>query len=381
MAKTVILAMSEREYAGKLAQYLREEEPGWEISAFTHESALTRALQESWTVDLLIGQPAMLHNIAESCSAVGRIMALVEDKGTSGGQWPEIVQYQPLPGLLAGIRAGLASPASAAASGCQVLTVFSASGGTGKTTVALNLIRQAGERGCRTFYLNLETLNSTSLLFGKGEPDSLSRLLYGLQAHPDEWTEQFGKLCRHHHQLRTDFVDAPDHPAERLALTPALLESLLEGLRGTGRYDLIVVDPDSGAGAWHSRLLQLSDQVVWLTVDDLQALAKADKLFRYWQGQASVDPDKLIFVLNKGRREGMCGPWRLPRSSPATVLPYIPEWKAVDQLGRLLGSPAFCGALDQLLNQMNLAVLRQHSHEREERGNDGNNRARVRGAG
>ena len=98
-----------------------------------------------------------------------------------------------------------------------MVTLFSASGGVGKTTVALNLIRQAGQRGLRTFYLNLEALNATSLLFGIGEPDSLSQLLYSLQAHPEQWGELLEKLCRHQAQLRTDFLDAPEHPGERFA--------------------------------------------------------------------------------------------------------------------------------------------------------------------
>lgn len=358
MAKRVILAMRQHEYVAKLAQYLREEEPSWAISAYTHEEALRRELQSNRVFDVLIAEHAMLLELSAFSAGNAKTIALVEDTGPGRGEWLEILQYQPLPSLLAQIRSVLAGSMSLSASGCRVLTVFSASGGLGKTTVALNLIRQAGERGFRTLYLNLETLNATDLLFGKGEPDSLSRLLYGLQAHPESWVEQFGRLCRHHPRLQTDFLDAPDHPGERLALTPALLESLLEGLRGTGRYDLIIVDPDSGAGEWYMKLLDLSDQVVWLTVDDLQASAKADKLLRYWRGQLNVKLEKVLFVLNRARQEAAIRQWTLPGGSPAVILPYIPEWKAVDQIGRLLGSQAFCGAIDLLLDHFNLTIRR-----------------------
>ncbi|KIL35835.1 hypothetical protein SD71_10555 [Cohnella kolymensis] len=380
MAKRVILAMRQHEYVAKLAQYLREEEPAWAISAFTHEEALHRELQNGRVFDVWIAELAMLLELSEFSSGNSKAVALVEEIGTGRGEWLEIQQYQPLPALLAHIRSALAGPVSVSPSGCRIVSLFSASGGAGKTTAALNLVRQAGERGFRTFYLNLETLNATASFFGKGEPDSLSRLLYSLQAHPDNGVEHFERFCRHHSQLRTHYIDAPDHPGERLALTPILLESLLEGLRSTGRFDLIIIDPDSGAGDWHMKLLDLSDQVVWLTADDAQSFAKADKLLRYWQGQSSMKLDKVLFVMNRARHEAsrQC---TLPGGSPAAILPYIPEWKTVDQLGRLLGSPAFCGAIDMLLDQLNIVIRAPNAGRRKEGEHNGTDRAHVRGTG
>ncbi|MCD9024021.1 hypothetical protein [Cohnella silvisoli] len=123
MTKRVVLAVPQREYAAKLAEYIRDEEPGWDIVSFTHASALRRELQDPRTVDLLIGQSEMLREVASLCGKIGKIMALVKEKGKGGGEWQEIIQYQPLPALLSGIRGGLLGPADAPLSGCQVLTV------------------------------------------------------------------------------------------------------------------------------------------------------------------------------------------------------------------------------------------------------------------
>lgn len=379
--KRVVLAVSQREYAAKLAEYLREEEPGWDIAAYTHASALRRELQEDRRVELLIGQPSLLHETEGAFAKAGKILTLVEEKGTGGGPWQEILQFQPLPAILSAIRDGLGVISASAVPDCQVLTLFSSSGGAGKSTVALNLVRQAGERGLRTFYLNLEALNPTSLLFGKGEPDSLSRLLYELQAHPEQGDSLLTRLCRHQPHLRTDYLDAPDHPGERLALTPELTELLVEKIRSTGKYDLIVIDPDSGAGEWHRKLLQASDRIVWLVLDDAQMLLKSEKLLRYWQGQTDkeVIARKLIFALNKSNAGGLVNPWHLPGDSPSSSLPYIPQWKAIDQPGRLLSSPAFSGAVDRLLDK--LAIGRDVSNsgrKREDR--HGIQRTHVRGA-
>ncbi len=381
MAKRVVLAVAQREYAAKLAEYVREEEPGWDIVSFTHASALRRELQDGQAVDLLIGQQEMIHEAAALSSRAGKILVLVDTKGNSDGEWQQIIQYQPLPSILSNIRGALAGGNEVSPTGCQVLTVFSASGGTGKTTVALNLIRQAGERGLRTFYLNMEALNATSLLFGKGEPDSLSRLLYSLQAHPEQWGEELEKLCRHQPQLRTDFLDAPDHPGERLALGSELLQALLERFRNTGRYDLIVIDPDSGAGEWHRRLIEMSDRVVWLTVDDAQLLSKTAILLYNWRDHLGDNmKNRLAFVMNKGQGGGMVNRWDLPGGAPSAILPYIPQWKAVDQPGRLLGAPGFSGAVEQLLDRLGIRISTANSKRRREEGH-GVQRTHVRGTG
>jgi Mrp family chromosome partitioning ATPase len=381
MAKRVILAARQREYVAKLAEYLREEEPGWDIVSFTHVSALIRELQEDRVIDLLIGQTEQLNEVVSLSGKVGKVVALVEKKGKGDGEWAEIMQFQPLPNLLSAIRGSLTAATDVSPSGCQVLTIFSASGGTGKTTVAMNLIRQAGERGLRTFYLNMEPLNATSLIFGKGEPDSLSRLLYSLQAYPERWGEQLEQLCRHQPQLRTDFLDAPDHPAERLALTSELLITLLERLRSSGRYDLIVIDPDSGAGDWHQQLLEMSDRIVWLAVDDAQSLHKTNLLLRHWQAHLGDGFKKLTFVMNKGHGGGVANRWELPGGVPSAILPYIPQWKSVDHPGKLLGAPAFSGAVEQLIEHLGLGGASAPAARRRREEGHGIQRTHVRGAG
>jgi len=355
MVKKVVLAISQREYAAKLAEYLREEEREWDIVAYTQSGVLRKELQSGGRVDALIGQPDLIGDAAGAPGiAVGKFVVLTEGTGgTEEGRekgWLEIEQYQPLPALLSEIRGALGSESPGRTEGCRVWTVFSASGGTGKTAVALNLARQAGERGLKVFYLNLETLNATSLLFGKGEPDGLSRLLYALQTRPEQWDGLMKRHIRHQPQLRADYLDAPEHPGELLALTPELAAAFLDKLKDSGRYDVILADPDSGCGEWHRRLLEKSDRVVWLTADDAQALSKAEKLLAYWRESFEQSAARFVFAVNKANGGRLANRWGLPGAAPSATLPYIPQWKAVDQPGRLLGMPAFAGAVEVLLN-------------------------------
>ncbi|RKP53810.1 hypothetical protein D7Z26_10440 [Cohnella endophytica] len=388
MAKRVILAVPQREYAAKLAEFLRGEEPNWDIAVYTHGSALRREIQDNRDADLLIGVPELLRESIMPGDKTGKVIALVEEKGDdTQEEWQEVAQFQPLPAILSSIRKAMSmGTAPSIRSGGHVLTVFSASGGTGKTTVALNAIRQAGERGLRTFYFNLEALNATSLLFGRGEPDSLSRLLYAMQAHSDQLEPALEQLCRHQPQLRTDFLDAPEHPGERLAMSTEALAELLGHLRRSGRYDLIVVDPDSGAGDWHRELMLLSDSIVWLTLDDAQSLLKNEKLLRYWHRHNENWLDKCIFVWNKAYGDGLVNRWPLPGGKPTARLPYIPQWKTVDQPGKYMSAPVFSGAIERLLQEIGFgsaveAPKSESASRRTREEGNGGQRSYVRGTG
>lgn len=348
MTRKIVLAIPNRAYAAGLAEYLRETEPGWETSAFTHEAALRHRLQDPGGVDALVGDPMLLKQTEPYLAGVPRITALVEEQGETDGAWPEISIYQPLPGVAASIRGLLADAAPAFRGQCRMLTVYSAAGGIGKTTLALNWARLAGERGLRTLYLNLEPINATSKLFGVGEPDSLSALLYVLQTDPEAFPGQLERSVRHQAYLRADLIDAPEHPGERLAMTPELLERLIDGIRATGRYDLIVADPDSGIGPWHATLLGLSDKVAWLVTDDWQCMEKTVKLLAHWREEGTVWGKRIDFLRNKCQGASVGG-WPLP-AAPAAALPYVPQWKEMEDPARMFGSAAYCGVLEKLLD-------------------------------
>jgi len=306
----IVLAADHPVYAAKLAAYLREAEPGWEVAACTHALSLRAAVREAGRIDVLVAPPAWLKELGEQAAAAGARLALVEQSGRGGGE-RELLQFQPLPRLHAAIRAaaeaeGGGRSAAAEQAGLPLVTVFSASGGTGKTTLSLNLVRQAGERGLRTFYLNLEAVSGAELWLGQDEPNILTRLLYVLKSHPERWREEWGRLCKYRDALRADAVDCPDRPDERLAMTPDALDKLLEAVASSGAYDWIVADPDCGAGDFHFRLASRSRRLVWLVTEDVQCMAKAAKLFRRWTERDPTLPARTWFV--DGRRVGAMSP-------------------------------------------------------------------------
>ncbi|CAI6079190.1 hypothetical protein [Cohnella sp. JJ-181] len=356
MGRRLAVAAPQPGYASRLALYLKEREPETEVAAFTHADTLTLYLQDSPGADLLVVQQSMLDDVRRALPSGTRIVVLVE--GGASGEYeglPAIGQYQPLPRLAAEIRRYTAAAPAVQREGAEVWTVYSAGGGAGKTTLALNLARQAAERGYSVMYLNLEALSGAGLLFGAGETDGLSRLLYELTAHPASAETRIRGLGARSSAIGAGYLDAADHPAELLAMTPERLEALIDALRRHGGFDLIVADPDGGFAGWQQRLLELSARICWIAADDAQLLRKTDLMLREWDGRLTDLPARSTLVLNKSLAEPSADATRLSGGAPWHTLPFVPQWKRVADMSALLGAPAFSGGVDRLLDRLGYA--------------------------
>ncbi|MDD4503921.1 MAG: hypothetical protein PHS15_03725, partial [Clostridiaceae bacterium] len=63
----------------------------------------------------------------------------------------------------------------------ELIGVYSPGGGTGKTTIAAALSMQCTELGIQSFYLNLESIQSTGVFFNSNSKRNLSYIFYYLK--------------------------------------------------------------------------------------------------------------------------------------------------------------------------------------------------------
>ncbi|SFB28579.1 AAA domain-containing protein [Cohnella sp. OV330] len=366
MGIRLVVAAPQPGYASRLALYLKERDPQAEIAAFTQADALELYLQAGRGADLLVVQQSLLHAVREMPPGGAKVVVLTE--GATSGEHeglPAIAQYQSLPRLAAEIRRLIGTASAKPTEGTELWTVYSAGGGAGKTTLALNIARQAAERGYSVMYLNLEALCGIGSLLGGGvpegrepggrEPDGLSRLLYELSAHPSSAEARIRALGSRRSAVGAGYLEPADHPAELIAMSPERLETLIEALRLHGGFDLIVADPDGGFAGWQQRLLELSGRICWIAADDAQLLRKTESMLREWGDRLPGLFGKSTYVWNKALGDATSDILRLPGGAQWQSLPYIPQWKRVSDIGALLGSGAFAGGVDRLLDALGYA--------------------------
>lgn len=170
----------------------------------------------------------------------------------------------------------------------KVIAVYSASGGSGVTTITQKLAEFYVSLGKKVFYLNLEPIHSM-MSSSDGVITRFTQVLYMIKS----GQPLLGKL---HQLLRSDHSGHYDmfHPArysrEWLEYEREDIQLLLQALKQTGRYDIIMMDVGSSLFSTTVGALEYCDEIMWVIPDRDGSLAKVE----YVRGELSRVSSKLI---------------------------------------------------------------------------------------
>ncbi|WP_171056179.1 hypothetical protein [Paenibacillus sinopodophylli] len=373
------VAVKDSEYLRRLAEYIRDSKLGeqWKIIAFTHAEACKQYIQQGYKLDVLAAQPDLLAEVKPAVPKLP-VIALVHKLGESGEEH-ELHQYQPLPQLLQRLSeihaqaAPLAGQAAAVADepseGARVLSVYSSSGGTGKTALALHLTHAASIHRFRTFYLNLERWNSSEAWLGtyagkevmegvRGttKHEGLSELLYSLKTQPAQAAKWLLEHRKRDARLGGDYLAVCTNLEDRLTLCEEDAGLLIEAISASGQYDLIIVDLDSDLEGMHIGLFEKSHRILWLMNDSASARLKQSMVLRYgeqkWNGRFNKLLSKIIYVHKETIRDELArNAQEIGQHASRLQLPEIADWRGAGNV-QLLSSPLYRAAADQLFKQL-----------------------------
>lgn len=329
-------------------------------------------LDEQELPDLIIAEAEFLNPWLMNGGDVSGIPWLMLSEGADEGhEAKRLMKYQPLPALLEAVRRACRQPRSKRSrhSGQETLTigVLSASGGSGKTAVALHMAKQLGLAGYSVLYLNLETLDSSFPFLERGlrqgsqhhveAETGLSRLLYDLKARKREVkfgtdsdisvTGQMKTTVEYvvgHEALKADVFWPLANRKEMLQMTEADTVDLIRYLTDSGQYEVLILDGDSGWDERSDGILKTADTFVWLVEDDIAAMHRWGQWLQHNERNRTELLGSMLertyFVINK-YREQVINPLPRPDLYVDAVLPYIPSWKQMNQEEVMLSSPIF----------------------------------------
>lgn len=174
---------------------------------------------------------------------------------------------------------------------CRIITVCSASGGAGKTSIALGLARCLARRHKRVLCLSAEPMQSFSYY--------LSDKVY-LDAEACRLLRDEG---RNHYRdvkpfLRNEgFTFMPPLPAaaDTLSIKGSMFRKLADEAKASGEYDFIIVDADDVLSGETAVLIAHSDVVQIVVRQDGLSVEKAEFLLRNLD---LSDEEKYLFVCN-----------------------------------------------------------------------------------
>lgn len=266
-------------------------------------------------------------------------------------------RYQSLELLLSRLRAWTSSnePGSGAkaGSGCktEVIAVYAASGGSGKTTTAANLAYHLSRRDQHVLYLNLEHVPSLEAAAGKEEGE-FGNLVYMLKHHPERFQDNLRRFFIRHPDLACDSIPTPAYADELHELNADDLKQFIHSMKKLNIYDYVILDLPS---VWEPRIISLfqqSDHIFWLLLDQVHCRLKTVHLLRqFYRANDEMHDEvarKIRFVLNQALNE-LCNDYSQHGIRLCGRLPYIPRWKATAGTDEYLNEPAFFGPLLRLM--------------------------------
>ncbi len=369
----VVLASKDREYISAWLDFVQGSSAGsgLRFTAFSQWEPFREHMHgqgEREIPDLVIAEPELLNAWLSSGGDTSGIPWLMLSEGNDEVQEDkQLMKYQPLPSLLDAVMNACRQPRRKKAHrpGQDTLSigVVSASGGSGKTAVAMHMAKQLGLAGYAVLYLNLETLDSTQPFLEKGltrslqrQPDAetgLSRLLYDLKVSRKETgkavqlqpqSKGVDHYVLRHEGLKSDVFWPLTNRKELLQMSKEDTANLIQHLTQCGQYDVIILDGDSGWDGRSEGIIETADTFVWLVEDDIAAMHRWGQWIQYAE---RVKPnwiegvmDRARFVVNK-YRDSVVNATPRPDLHLDAVLPYIPSWRQISQEEVLLSSPIF----------------------------------------
>ncbi|MGW8823784.1 hypothetical protein ACWGNU_16925 [Paenibacillus lautus] len=364
----LVLAVQDSRYVEPLLNYVHGSSYGsaLQVTAFTRVESFLHYMDSGETPNLVVGDADMLENWLSRGEA--SVPWLLLSEGHSALSLMEgcdsTPKYQPLPQLLdimvTRCRRSGGTLDKWNSGSTPVLGIVSSLGGSGKSTIAMNMAKQLGVLGLRVFYLNLESVNSSALFpsGSVGMEGSFSRLLYDVKASQESASETELSIAPYiirHHGLKCDSFEPSFNVKEISEMTVDDTSLLLTSLISCHHYDAIVVDTEGDSGERLQAVLEQAGLLIWVLLDDLISMHKSgvwlDQLELKSPAQFGSVRKRSRFIVNRYTGQLVNG---LPRKDMSVdgVLPYIPSWKQLHREDLLLSSPIYQREVLKLCQQL-----------------------------
>ncbi|MDF2661768.1 MAG: family ATPase [Paenibacillus sp.] len=366
MSEKLNLVIADRDtgYMALLADYIRETE--WSKRLSVRQVTKPETLREhvrSQSAQLYLAHPDF--DFGEHAGGCRIRLYETKQEAADPAAVTGIYKYQPLHQLLGKMfelyrQLSAASGSNTDKDAAAVYSVFSASGGVGKTTISIQLARAFAENGDRCLYWNMELVPGTYMP-KEADAELTARFVYGLRANAPWTGDCLPGILSRAEPYGFDYFSGFVKAKEALDLTRDDVLKLVEYVKRTGRYDVIVFDLDATIHDRAIAALTGSDEILWIVTEDGESSARTFRLLAQldqWQGKGgSPDVQRIRFVMNKHTgyagnalsTDGMSDHRAAPISAK---LPYVPGWKHAHGANRTTPEPLFYAGIAKLASDV-----------------------------
>lgn len=196
-----------------------------------------------------------------------------------------------------GKSAGMLNLESKEKKATQIILVTSASGGVGKTTIAMGISACLANNYKRVLYINASRLQSFQYIMGN-KATIASPEIYSKLSNPTARTyEDIKPVIR-----KEGFSYLPEFKASLMSvgMEYSVYRKIAESAKGSGDFDFIIIDAESTFDEEKTRLLDIADKVIIVTEQGVNAVQATNT---FLSNINATNSDKYVFVCNKFRKD------------------------------------------------------------------------------
>lgn len=174
----------------------------------------------------------------------------------------------------------------------QVIALYSAAGGTGKTSLSVGLAECLARKHKRILYVNTESVQEFSFYLKdkSGMPNDGYRAIKEDATHIYQNIRFF--LRKENFTYLPPFLSTLD--ARNLSF--GIYAKIISGAKESGEYDFIIVDIEAGYEQSRIQLLQGADKVMLITMQDVMSTYKMEYMLRCLDFR---DREKYMVIMNR----------------------------------------------------------------------------------
>lgn len=174
----------------------------------------------------------------------------------------------------------------------MIISFYSAIGGSGKTSLSLGLAESLAYNHQRVLYVNTESIQ----VFAHYLNERTGMSNDGYRALRDDLNHTYHNIKHFIRRENFSYIPPFMNTLDALNLSSQVFVNLVETAKESKDYDFIIVDIEAGYSRTRTELLEISDKVIMVMLQDKMSLYKTEYIL---QNIDFRDREKYLFICNK----------------------------------------------------------------------------------